>query len=197
MRRAVSVVPGSSLSSRKHQLPYRPYTFAPKSEREWDLCHNQKIRSGRHASFSVFGLAFTYALGSLIVVVSFVVVPCLRLLQTRDRYSRRCDERVPVTRPGDLLAPLDIKDPAHPVLLTRAAHTAKDTDAVSEDAASLEKLGGSPVLYGDCECASSEHTCARVHRALSDACANPHKDSRFDGGSQQFRNYQNRPGTAP
>lgn len=156
--------------------------------------------------------------------MSFVVVPCLRLLQTRDRYSRyayleresetaiqlhrlaqdqlgagrwsRCDERVPVTRPGDLLAPLDIKDPAYPVLLTRATHMAKDTDAVSEDAASLEKLGGSPVRHGDRE-GASEHTCASVHRALSDACANPHKDSRFDGGNQQFRNYQNRPGTAP
>ncbi|KAK8128950.1 hypothetical protein PG984_010058 [Apiospora sp. TS-2023a] len=202
--------------------PDRPYTFAPKSEHEWNLCRNQKIRSARHASFSVFGLAFTYALGSLIIALSFVVTPLLRFLQGRGRYSRyaylewesetaiqlhrlaqeqlghgywsRCDERVPVTRPGDLLAPVDIADPTHPVLKC-APTVAKD--AASEDAAaSLERPGGSPDLGGGGE-GASEHTCASVRRALSDAHAYPHKESRFDGGSRESQTYQDRPGTAP
>ncbi|KAK7926623.1 hypothetical protein PG985_003621 [Apiospora marii] len=157
--------------------PYRPYTFAPTNEREWDLCHNQKIRSTRHASFSVFGLAFTYALGSLIIVLSFVVTPLLGLLQRRGRYSRyaylewesetaiqlhrlaqdqlghgrwsRCNEHVPVTQPGDLLAPLDITDLTHPVLACANA--------------SLEKPGCSPVLHGDGE--GDSDNCQEPERA--------------------------------
>ncbi|KAK8009139.1 hypothetical protein PG991_011690 [Apiospora marii] len=116
--------------------------FKPVTEFDWNLCRNQvelrflfpfltllsKIRSAQYTSFSVLGLAITYALGTLIIVLSFVIEPILGCLQKRGRYDRyayleweadaaiqlqrvaqdqlgygrwsRCDKRIPVTRRG-------------------------------------------------------------------------------------------------
>ncbi|KAK7931184.1 hypothetical protein PG985_001896 [Apiospora marii] len=117
----------------------------PENEHDWSFCHNQKIRSADYASFSILGLALTYSIGVLIVVLSFIAVPILGLLQKYGRYSQyaylewelhtsiqlhrmaqdqlghghwsRCDETIPITQPDDLLAPFDLSDPKHPVLV--------------------------------------------------------------------------------
>ncbi|KAK6829651.1 hypothetical protein PG987_010235 [Apiospora arundinis] len=135
--------------------PFQPSTHKPQNEWEWNLCRNQKIRSAQYANFSVLGLVLTYSLGALLILVSFGVEPVLDLLQKRGRYSQyaylewqgetalqlhrvaqdqlghgewsRCDDRVPITRPDDLLAPFDIMDPKHPVL-ARALEKAEAED---------------------------------------------------------------------
>lgn len=136
--------------------PFQPSTYKPTNEWEWNLCRNQKIRSAQYANFSVLGLALTYSLGALLILVSFGVEPVLDLLQKRGRYSKyaylewqgetalqlhrvaqdqlghgewsRCDDRMPITRPGDLLAPFDITDPKHPVLARALEKTSPAED---------------------------------------------------------------------
>ncbi|KAK7962064.1 uncharacterized protein PG986_002889 [Apiospora aurea] len=135
-------------------LPNRPYTFKPASEYDWGFCRNQKIRSAQHASFSIFGLVFTYSMGALIVLISFAIAPILSLLQKRGWYNKyayieweghtaiqlhrvaqdqlghgrwgHCDESIPITQQGDLLAPFDVSDPSHPML-------ARDFDGTSPE----------------------------------------------------------------
>ncbi|KAK8132103.1 hypothetical protein PG999_000276 [Apiospora kogelbergensis] len=129
-----------------------PGTVKPENKYEWDICRNQKIRSAQHSSFSIFGLAFTYGMGALIIFMSFAIPPFLRLLQKRERYSKyaylegegdtsiqlhrvaqdqlghgnwsRCDETIPTTDLDDLLAPFDISDPKHPMLARSISATA-------------------------------------------------------------------------
>ncbi|KAK8122765.1 hypothetical protein PG984_011435 [Apiospora sp. TS-2023a] len=124
--------------------PFPPTTFPPTNDYERDLCHNQKIRSSNYANFSIFGLALMYSIGMLIILISFAVEPLLGWLQKRGRYNQyayleweagtaiqlhrmandqlghghwmKCDERIPITQPGDILASLDISDPKHPML---------------------------------------------------------------------------------
>ncbi|KAK7999498.1 hypothetical protein PG990_012098 [Apiospora arundinis] len=124
--------------------PFQPSTYKPEDELEWNLCRNQKIRSTQYANFSVLGLVITYTIGALIIMISFGVEPVLNRLQKRGWYSKyaylewqgetaiqlhrvaqdqlghgewsHCDDRIPITRPDDLLAPFDITDLKHPVL---------------------------------------------------------------------------------
>ncbi|KAK6860388.1 hypothetical protein PG995_004024 [Apiospora arundinis] len=119
-------------------------TGGPETEYDWEFCRNQKIRSAQHASFSIFGLAFTYAMGAIIIVLSFAIPHILCFLQKHGHYSKyaylewegdtaiqlqrvahdqlghghwsRCDDTIPITRPDDRLAPFDISDPKHPML---------------------------------------------------------------------------------
>ncbi|KAI3319692.1 hypothetical protein HD806DRAFT_547935 [Xylariaceae sp. AK1471] len=108
-------------------------------------CNNQKIRSTAHASFSLFGLLFTFVVGSLIILTSYLLEPVSKLLYKKwgcktyaylewttnstlqlqrlaheelalGTWSKGTGE-VPTTEPGDLLGCLDISNPDHPVLI--------------------------------------------------------------------------------
>ncbi|KAL1614534.1 hypothetical protein SLS54_009708 [Diplodia seriata] len=121
-----------------------PWLKRPSNVEEKHLCNNQKIRNAEYFNFSVFGLSFTLALGSLVIFLSYTVEPLLGWLQRRrnwDSYARLewitnetlqlqrlaheeagletwegCADNVPVTRHGERLAVLDLHDPEHPRL---------------------------------------------------------------------------------
>ncbi|KAK8859427.1 hypothetical protein PGQ11_010161 [Apiospora arundinis] len=116
----------------------------PIDDKERQLCNSQKTRNAGYASFSMFGLLFTYILGSLLILLSFALDPVMRCLHRRRHYRQyqylewrtngalqlqrlaqdelgygqwtRCAETVPVTRRGDLLAGLDVRDVEYPRL---------------------------------------------------------------------------------
>ncbi|KAJ2977882.1 hypothetical protein NUW58_g7671 [Xylaria curta] len=108
------------------------------------LCNNQKIRSTAYTSFSVFGLLFTFIIGLLIAMISYLLEPISRMLYKKWGYqtfaylewntnttlqlqrlaheqlgfgtwSKGADE-IPITEAGNLLGCLDISNPDHPVL---------------------------------------------------------------------------------
>lgn len=99
-------------------------------------------------NFSLFGIAVIFSVGGLIIAVSYALEPFVSWLQGKrglDAYARLewcanetlqlqrlaheelgvgtwsgADETVPVTRPGECLAGLDIADPRHPRLKSRS-----------------------------------------------------------------------------
>ncbi|GAW24523.1 hypothetical protein ANO14919_141100 [Xylariales sp. No.14919] len=109
-----------------------------------NLCMNQKIRSTAYTSFSLFGLLFTFIVGTVIIIASFLLEPAFSLLYKKYGYSSyatlewatnttlqlqrlaheglgfgtwsKGTEKVPITRADDLLGCLDLSDPSHPVL---------------------------------------------------------------------------------
>ncbi|KAK6851590.1 hypothetical protein PG995_011715 [Apiospora arundinis] len=121
----------------------------PANDQERHFCQSQKIRHVGYASFSVFGLCFTYIFGALLIVISFALDPLMRCLHTRRQYRQYqylewktngalqlhrlaqdelgygkwsgCIDVVPVTHPEDLLAGLDITDRAYPKLRRESA----------------------------------------------------------------------------
>ncbi|KAK8122893.1 hypothetical protein PG984_011563 [Apiospora sp. TS-2023a] len=155
----VDTAEGNSASTVNHT------SFKPLSEYEWNLCRNQKIRSAGYTSFSILGLAMTYALGTIIIILSFIIEPILDCLQKRGRYNEyayieweantaiqlhrvaqdqlgyghwtHCDDMVPVTEREDMLSPYDISDPTHPMLEARS-HLG---DTTSSEALKLETTG--------------------------------------------------------
>ncbi|KAI1459935.1 hypothetical protein F4805DRAFT_455321 [Annulohypoxylon moriforme] len=120
------------------------------------LCNSQKIRSTAYGSFSVFGLCFTFVLGSLLTLASYLLEPISSLLYTEKGYNKyahvewttnatlqlqrltqeeigmgtwsKCLYTIPVTKPGEPLGSLDLKDPDHPTL-----SLAHEVDDESED----------------------------------------------------------------
>ncbi|KAJ9151962.1 Cytochrome p450 protein [Pleurostoma richardsiae] len=120
----------------------------PATKEETQLCHNQKVLSTAYVSFSIFGLCFTLALGSLVVIASYVLDPimaCLRRRYGMKQYEQlewatnevfqiqrlaheeigigtweRATREVPVTQPGEKLAVLDLANSEHPRLLVAA-----------------------------------------------------------------------------
>ncbi|KAI0540025.1 hypothetical protein GGR58DRAFT_512040 [Xylaria digitata] len=121
------------------QLQFRSGFTAPNSK---SLCNNQKIRSTAYASFSVFGLLFTFVVGSLIVITSYLLEPISKLLHKKWGFKthahlewttnatlqlqRLAHEElgfgtwsegtgeIPATEPDDLLGCLDISNIKHP-----------------------------------------------------------------------------------
>ncbi|TGJ84260.1 hypothetical protein E0Z10_g4490 [Xylaria hypoxylon] len=107
------------------------------------LCNSQKIRSTTYASFSLFGLYFTFIPGFLIVLTSFLLEPVSAWLHKR-KYRQHahlewttnatlqlqrlaheeirvgtwseCTDTIPVTKADELLGCLDITDLTHPIL---------------------------------------------------------------------------------
>lgn len=104
----------------------------------------QKIRSTAYASFSIFGLLFTFVVGSLIILTSYLLEPISKLLHKKwgfktlaylewttnatlqlqrlaheelgfGTWSKGTGE-VPTTAPDNFLGCLDISKPKHPVL---------------------------------------------------------------------------------
>ncbi|KAF2800536.1 hypothetical protein K505DRAFT_400844 [Melanomma pulvis-pyrius CBS 109.77] len=122
----------------------RKFWPPPANDQERSICNNQKIISNAHSNFSVFGLSFTFGMGGLIVIISFMLQSPTGFL--RKRYSRHaysslewntngtlqlqrlaheelglgtwsaCTQDVPTTYKGEKLAFLDITDSDHPVL---------------------------------------------------------------------------------
>ncbi|KAI0977246.1 hypothetical protein F4678DRAFT_477341 [Xylaria arbuscula] len=108
------------------------------------MCQNQKILSTLYTSVSLFGLYFTYIVGTLIIVTSFVLDPILSFAQKRWKNREyenlewacnetlqlqrlayeesgqgdwsKCMDSIPVTAADQELAPLNLSDPEHPLL---------------------------------------------------------------------------------
>ncbi|TRX96980.1 hypothetical protein FHL15_002286 [Xylaria flabelliformis] len=115
-----------------------------KSEAARKLCNNQKIRSTEYASFSLFGLLFTFLVGILIILASYLLEPISRILYRKWGWNSYAHlewisltalqlqrlaheelgvgtwyngtEEIPTTETGDLLGCLDISNPDHPIL---------------------------------------------------------------------------------
>ncbi|KAF4540320.1 Cytochrome p450 protein [Lasiodiplodia theobromae] len=129
----------------------KSFLRAPNNTAERNLCNNQKIPTASHSNFSVFGLALTLALGSAVVLLSYVLEPLTACFQHR-RHSRRatyarlewvtdetlqlqrqayeqagmgewtgCAGNVPVTKGGERLAGLDLEDLECPRLMRAAS----------------------------------------------------------------------------
>ncbi|KAK8005991.1 hypothetical protein PG991_012288 [Apiospora marii] len=162
----------------------------PANDQERRLCRCQKIRHAGYASFSIFGIAFTYGLGTLIILVSFLLDPIMRCLHNRRKYKQYqylewrtngalqlhrlaqdelgygewsgCTDMVPVTRPGNRLADLDIRDLEYPKLNREAIvdEVKPEESNSSSETAGAEQLSTdaseNTVLDVDVEHASSE-----------------------------------------
>ncbi|KAI0444191.1 hypothetical protein F4803DRAFT_561064 [Xylaria telfairii] len=108
------------------------------------ICENQKILSTRYMSMSLFGLYFTYIVGVLVIIVSYLLEPILTYAQRRWRYREyenlewisngtlnlqrlaydqsglgnwsNCNDSIPITKANELLGSLDLTDLEHPKL---------------------------------------------------------------------------------
>ncbi|KAF2820131.1 hypothetical protein CC86DRAFT_429685 [Ophiobolus disseminans] len=137
---AVDAAMGPSAESMKKFWP------GPENGPERRRCGNQKILSDAHSNFSIFGLAFTFVVGGLIIIASFVLESppgfVRRYYRDKHVYSRlewcangtlqlqrlaheelglghwsACTQDVPITRKGEMLGLLYFRDPEHPVLM--------------------------------------------------------------------------------
>lgn len=122
---------------------------------------SQKIRSTAYASFSVFGLLFTYITGAIFIFISFILDPILRCLHRRKSYKQyeylewctndkmqlhrlahtskatterwtKCTSSIPVTESNVLLAGLDISNLKVPKIRC-TAEPMKNTLRIEED----------------------------------------------------------------
>lgn len=113
------------------------YKWLPDSSDIRAMCNNQKIRSTRHVSFSLFGLYFTLVTGLLIITTSFIMEPIFKCLYQRRKYQEYtylewaasetlqlqrigfqginagtwsgCTDSVPRTEPGEILTSLAVE----------------------------------------------------------------------------------------
>lgn len=169
---------------------------------------------------------FTYAIGALIIVISFVIAPILRFLQKRDWYNKyayfewegntaiqlhrlvhdqlgygdwiRCDETIPVTNIDDRLAPFDVSDTSHPMLVSKPDKTAPG-DTKPESAShglSEEDIAQEISLENDDDGVPLE-TSTGVRRAVSDAQPHALRGKYYQGDDEDLEKYRNRPSTAP
>lgn len=187
-----------------------------RSYHTWTDLFPQKVRSADYASFSILGLALTYSIGLLIVALSFIAVPILGLLQKYGRYSQyaylewelhtsiqlhrmaqdqlghghwsRCDETIPITQPDDLLAPFDLSDPMHPVLVRD-----KPEDPSPDSSLGLTSDESSS-KQSDTD--SSRNTRIGVRRAFTDARVHA-AGRKHSHGLDELDHHQKRPSTAP
>ncbi|KAK8103523.1 cytochrome p450 protein, partial [Apiospora kogelbergensis] len=178
-------------------------TIKPENDYERALCRSQKVRSTQYASFSVFGLALTYSVGALIVVVSFSIEPILKWLQKRGFYSmykylewegntaiqlhrvaqdqlsngtwEHCNKTIPTTQPGEPLGPFDIRNPKHPMLARVAIKPPKQSQDNDDQIAPQDQISqGSPPEHGGGGSSTLTNS-SGVRRVLSDANAQPYE----------------------
>ncbi|KAF6819240.1 hypothetical protein CPLU01_13089 [Colletotrichum plurivorum] len=130
------------------------WQLAPNKSAEYDMCYNQKIKSGDHMTFSLFGIVTLFVLGAVIIVVSLNIESLARFVQNRRKttsYSllewslndvlqlqRLAHEElgigdwkdgtklIPITAENTLLAVLDASDPQHPRLRADPAPSMAD-----------------------------------------------------------------------
>ncbi|KAK7991437.1 hypothetical protein PG996_013511 [Apiospora saccharicola] len=110
----------------------------------------------------------------------------------------RCDETIPMMEPDDLLAPFELSDPKHPVLVRGGI----GNTALEEDKLENASPGSSHELTSDesssqqSDTGSSEDTCIGVRRAFTDAHAYVLGRNHAHGHDELEHN-QKRPNTAP
>ncbi|KAH9908442.1 hypothetical protein F4778DRAFT_717254 [Xylariomycetidae sp. FL2044] len=108
------------------------------------LCSSQKIQSTGYGSFSLFGIYFTFLVGGLIAVASYLLEPISALLHKKRGFKEyahlewitnstlqlqrlaheelgvgswaNCTDDVPITKADQVIGLLDITDRKHPVL---------------------------------------------------------------------------------
>ncbi|KAI0531555.1 hypothetical protein GGR58DRAFT_524421 [Xylaria digitata] len=118
------------------------------------LCNNQKIRSTAYTSFSIFGLLFTFILGLLIALMSYLLETISQILHRKWgfqtfahlewntnatlQFQRLAHEQlgfgtwskgtadIPITEAGNRLGRLDISNSDHPVLYPPSKDKDKD-----------------------------------------------------------------------
>lgn len=128
----------------------------------------QKILSDAHSNFSVFGLAFTFALGSLMIAICFMLESPPGFLRKRfgsnaywrlewatngtlqlQRLAheelgfgtwRGCTQDVPTTRHGEKLALLDVTNVNHPSLKARSSAAVESTASQDDSREKLEPV---------------------------------------------------------
>ncbi|KAL9095819.1 MAG: hypothetical protein Q9165_001816 [Trypethelium subeluteriae] len=128
------------------------------TDAERDLCISQKILSTDYTSFSTLGLILTFVIGIIFIVISYSLEWILPWVQRHWRWDNYALTEwstngtlqlqslahegvgagtwtreigcVPTTRPKELLAKLDLSDPAHPLL--KAAPRTSDEPAEAE-----------------------------------------------------------------
>ncbi|KAI1073779.1 hypothetical protein F5B20DRAFT_565793 [Whalleya microplaca] len=148
---------------------FDPLRWPPVNGEEEKMCDNQKIRSTAYASFSFFGLCFTFSTGVVIILLSYILEPFLKYLHKHRKYKQythlewtnntnlqlhrlaneqlevgewsRCTREVPTTDPGTALAYLDITDPKHPVL-TRRDNRGDSGNQVEDDSSTVHSTTG-------------------------------------------------------
>ncbi|KAF9634759.1 hypothetical protein BFW01_g5654 [Lasiodiplodia theobromae] len=114
-QRFVDTTTGSSDPTLREML-YPP----PDEDYRAQSCHSQLIRSTAYTNFSILGLIIIFAVGGLIILLSWLLEPltACRLAHEEAGFGswRHCDEGVPVTKRGDQLGVIDMEDLAHPRL---------------------------------------------------------------------------------
>ncbi|KAI0439641.1 hypothetical protein F4803DRAFT_530345 [Xylaria telfairii] len=131
----------------------------PMDADETAACGSQKIRSTAYSSFNMFGLAFFFVAGSLIVVASLALEPLLAALHDRWGYQQHAylewvsqetfqlqrlaheelglgtwsgaTSAIPTVELGDKLAGLDVTDPKHPRLRVAGPKVESDSDTAN------------------------------------------------------------------
>ncbi|KAI0157482.1 hypothetical protein GGR57DRAFT_462040 [Xylariaceae sp. FL1272] len=126
----------------KTALGTAPTKEPPLNDQERELCRSQRILSSEHSSFNLFALVFTYSVSGLIITISFIAEPILAYLSRRRKIKayeylkwsaneslqlhrltqeERPEEwyggsnKIPTTSVDNMLAHLDISNPAHPI----------------------------------------------------------------------------------
>ncbi|KAB2568637.1 hypothetical protein BFW01_g2078 [Lasiodiplodia theobromae] len=59
----------------------------PQNAEEHKVCQNTKMRSNAHTNFSVFGLAFVFVTGTLLILLSWFLEPCVAYIQKRGGWT--------------------------------------------------------------------------------------------------------------
>lgn len=131
------------------------------------LCGTQKVRSTTYTSMNLFGICFTYALGTLIALASYLLQPVSALLHRKRGFRRYAHlewmsnstlqlqrlaheelglgtwsdgiKEIPTTQPGEVIGCLDITDSQHPVL--RRVVAAGDSNAKNNNLESGSETG--------------------------------------------------------
>lgn len=139
------------------------YTIIPFSISALELTiESQIIRSKSYASFSMFGLCFTFVMGFLLILASYLLEPISGYLFKKQGYKEyahlewvtnatlqlqrlaheeagkgtwsKCLDMVPVTQADELLGSLDTTDRHHPII----RHTQSGSDRSAETQSTSE-----------------------------------------------------------
>lgn len=130
--------------------------------------HIQKARSSQFASFSVFGLYFTYVTGALIVLVSVTIEPVLEYVHKRRGWQSyqqlewttnqqlqllrlayeesgygnwsKCTDFVPITEKDEKLCAFNISQSDHPSIMRVAARDDSQVTCLTETPHSNDSL---------------------------------------------------------
>ncbi|KAK4444012.1 hypothetical protein QBC34DRAFT_309909 [Podospora aff. communis PSN243] len=151
------------------ELPKLVEVWYPNTTVEREICASQKVVVEGFVSFSILAIICIFLGGGLIILLSFtldtIMSWCLgRIGRQRTQYSRlewstnetlqiqrlaheatgagtwsRTTGAIPVTKPGDMLAVLDIADPEHPRL--RAPVTGVDHGSEGDDTSETASPG--------------------------------------------------------